>query len=142
MIRGLFVFLFWVKATRFGEDFSDTLLHMKRMHNLVGVDQGDMPLFSDFEDGGEMWTGRGPRERRRRVTFSETFKVAPTVQVGLSMWDIDTATPARMDIKAETVTHEGFDLVFRTWGDTKVARVRANWLAIGPLKHSDDWDLY
>lgn len=116
---------------------------MKRLQNhLIGVDQGDLVLFSDFEDEGEMWTGRGPRERRRRVKFSEPYRAAPSVQVSLVMWDIDSAAPARMDIKAETISVDGFDLVFRTWGDTRVARVRAQWTAFGELKHADDWEMY
>ncbi len=116
---------------------------MKRLQNhLIGLDQGDVVLFSDFEDEGEMWAGRGPRERRRRITFSDRFKRPPVVQVGLSMWDVDNGSPARLDIKAETITREGFDLVFQTWGDTRVARVRATWLAFGELNHADDWDLY
>jgi hypothetical protein len=32
-------------------------------------------------------------------------------------------------------------IVFRTWGDTRVARVRADWLAIGALPHEDDWEI-
>ena len=43
------------------------------------------------------------------------------------------------DIVAEDVTAIGFTLVFRTWGDTRVARVRADWLAIGPADHVDDF---
>lgn len=116
---------------------------MKRLrNNLIGVDQGDLVLFSDFENDGEMWTGRGPRERRRRIRFSEAFRAVPVVHVSLSMWDVNADSPARMDISAETITDEGFDLVFRTWGDTQVARVRAAWMAFGELKHDDDWDLY
>lgn len=116
---------------------------MRRLRNhLIGVDQGDLVLFSDFEDDGEMWTGRGPRERRRRVRFSEAYRAVPVVHVTLSMWDVDNKAPTRMDISAETVTKDGFDLVFRTWGDSKVARVRAAWTAFGELAHSDDWDLY
>lgn len=116
---------------------------MRRLQNhLIGVDQGDLVLFSDFEDEGEMWTGRGPRERRRRVRFSEVYKAAPVVHVSLSMWDVDSRAPARMDVSAETVTPDGFDLVFRTWGDSKVARVRAAWTAFGEVGHSDDWELY
>ena len=41
---------------------------------LIGIDQGDTVLFSDFENDGEMWTGRGQRERRRRVKFTEPFR--------------------------------------------------------------------
>ena len=116
---------------------------MKRLRNhLVGIDQGDTVLFSDFEDGGEMWTGRGQRERRRRGAFSEPFRDAPLVHVSISMWEVATATAMRADVAAETVTRDGFDLVFRTWGDTRVARVRLAWSAMGELRQVDEWDLY
>ena len=116
---------------------------MKRLRNhLIGIDQGNAVLFSDFEDGGDMWTGRGPRDRRKRVAFSEPFRTNPVVHVGISMWDVDNETPLRADVVAETVTVDGFDLVFRTWGDTRVARIRAAWMAMGELRQSDEWDLY
>jgi hypothetical protein len=116
---------------------------MKRLRNhLIGIDQGNTVLFSDFEDGGEMWTGRGQRERRRRIAFAEPFRSEPVVQVGISMWDVDNETPLRADVAAETITTEGFDLVFRTWGDTRVARVRVAWMAMGELRQIDEWDLY
>ncbi|MEP1353589.1 MAG: H-type lectin domain-containing protein [Tateyamaria sp.] len=116
---------------------------MKRLENhLIGIDQGDVILFSDFENDGEMWTGRGPRERRRRIEFSEKYQTAPSVQVCISMWDVDTKTPLRADVSADAVSAEGFDLVFRTWGDTRVARVRVAWTSIGSLAETDDWNLY
>jgi len=115
---------------------------MKRLRNhTVGVDSGDVVLFSDYEDGGEMWTGRGQRERRRHIRFAEAFKSEPTVQMSLSLWDVDAATVMRADISAESVTKSGFDMVFRTWGDTRVARVRIAWTAIGELSDDDDWDV-
>ncbi|MEL7100327.1 MAG: H-type lectin domain-containing protein [Pseudomonadota bacterium] len=115
---------------------------MKRLRNyMIGVDQGDPVLFSDFEDGGEMWTGRGPRERRRRIKFSERYRKPPAVQLSISQWDMDATTVIRADVQAETVTVDGFDLVFRTWGDTRVARTRVAWMAIGELSDPEDWDL-
>jgi H-type lectin domain len=42
---------------------------------------------------------------------------------------------------AEHITPKGFHIVFRTWADTRVARVRADWLAIGALKSADEWDV-
>ena len=39
------------------------------------------------------------------------------------------------------MTPDGFALVFRTWGDTRVARVRATWMAIGPVRDDDTWDV-
>lgn len=107
----------------------------------IGVAQGSLVLFSDYQDGGVMWTGEGPRELRRVVVFEEPFREPPAVHVSLSMWDIDQKHNPRMDISADMVTAEGFVIVFRTWGDTRVARVRADWLAIGGCAHEDDWDV-
>ena len=116
---------------------------MKRMNgNTVGVESGETVLFSDFEDGGEMWTGKGQRERRRRILFSTPFKEAPTVHASLALWDVDNATVMRADLRSENIAQDGFDMVFRTWGDTRIARVRVAWMAIGPLAQEDDWDIY
>lgn len=107
----------------------------------LGVDQGQAMLFSAFEDGGPMWTGEGPRQHRQPVRFSRRFRSAPVVHVALAMWDVAGGPNARLDITAEEVTARGFTLLFRTWGDTRVARVRASWLAIGELPTADDWDI-
>jgi hypothetical protein len=115
---------------------------MKRLStSSIGVEQGSRVLFSDFADGGPMWTGQGPRECRHVVTFREPFAAPPAVTVGISMWDMDRETNLRADIAAEKITAGGFHLVFRTWGDTRVARVRADWMAIGPVQDEDDWDV-
>lgn len=115
---------------------------MKRLRNhLIGVDEGDNVLFSDFQDEGVMWTGTGPRERRRTVKFSESYRTPPIVQCALSMWDFDNATNQRADIQPEKITESGFEIVFRTWGDTRVARARVRWIAFGELRHADDWDI-
>ena len=55
--------------------------------------------------------------------------------------NVDKGTNLRAEITPERVSETGFDLVFRTWGDTRVARIRADWLAIGPVRDEDDWDL-
>lgn len=116
---------------------------MKRLRNhLIGLDHGDVVLFSDFEDNGVMWTGEGLRQTRAHVEFAESFRAPPTVQVNLSMWDISNSTNIRADVQAEDITADGFAISFRTWGDTKVARVRVAWQAIGELRQADDWDLY
>ena len=107
----------------------------------VGILQGSRLLFSDFADGGVMWTGQGSRECRHDVTFSESFAQKPAVMVSISMWDIDHNTTSRVDISAEKITCAGFHMVFRTWGDTRVARVRADWTAIGALRDDDDWEV-
>jgi hypothetical protein len=108
----------------------------------VGLDQGSHTLFSDFEQDGPMWTGSGPREARVAVAFSERFRNLPVVQVAMSMWDTDGETNQRADLRAEAITETGFEIVFRTWGDSRVARIRADWIAIGEVAGEDDWDVH
>ena len=107
----------------------------------LGISQGSRVLFSDFADGGVMWTGSGDREIRHIVRFAESFREAPMVHVSISMWDTDSETNARADLTAENITESGFHLVFKTWSDTRVARIRADWMAIGPVVDDDDWDI-
>ncbi|WBU54804.1 H-type lectin domain-containing protein [Paracoccus sp. SCSIO 75233] len=106
----------------------------------VGILNGEVLLFSHFENGGEMWSGRGEREKRVEVRFKDAFRSPPVVTVGLSMWDIDTKANQRLDIRADEVNREGFTIVFRTWGDTQIARARAQWMAIGAVDHVDGWE--
>ena len=115
---------------------------MKRITSgSLGIQQGSRVLFADFADGGAMWTGQGDRESRHLISFKEPFIDAPVVTVSISMWDIDNKHNSRADITAEKITARGFHLVFRTWGDTRVARVRADWTAIGAVRDDDDWDV-
>lgn len=115
---------------------------MKRMGaNSLGILQGTRVLFSDFATDGPMWTGNGDRESRFHITFPEAFRAAPAVMVGISLWDMDHRTNMRADLTAENITETGFHLVFRTWGDTRIARIRADWTALGPLRDEDDWDI-
>ena len=114
---------------------------MKHFGPSIGILQGSRVLFSDFADGGMMWTGNGNRESRFLVSFKEPFVEPPVVMVGISMWDMDHKTNSRADISAENITAKGFHIVFRTWGDTRVARIRADWTAIGTVRGEEDWDV-
>ncbi|MBO9441760.1 MAG: H-type lectin domain-containing protein [Phaeobacter italicus] len=107
----------------------------------IGVDQGDIEIFSEFEEGGAMWAGDGPRERRRHVRFGESFSAPPVVHISTSLVDMAAGTAFRSELVAEDITVDGFDMVFRTWNDTRVARIRAAWMAIGNLPFGDDWDV-
>lgn len=115
---------------------------MKRLRNpRTGIAQGDVEIFADFMDHGPMWTGSGDRERRKKVKFDTPFATPPAVQVAISLWDMDTNAAIRAEIFADNVTEERFEIVFRTWADSRVARLRASWMAIGELPFEDDWDV-
>ena len=106
-----------------------------------GVDQGEVLLFSDFEHGGIMWTGEGSRETVSRVSFSRAYVEPPVVSVALTMWDLAKDANARLHVEAKDISETGFSIVFRTWGDTKVARACAGWHSIGTVRDEDDWDV-
>jgi hypothetical protein len=112
------------------------------MSSVVGIEQGTCVLFSDFADGGVMWTGQGERETRQVVRFNEAFLKQPSVMVSMSMWDVDNKHNSRVDLVAENITETGFELLFRTWGDTRIARIRADWMAIGAVHDPETWQLY
>ena len=115
---------------------------MKRISaGRVGILQGSRVLFSYYADGGVMWTGQGDRESRHVITFKPPFTEPPAVMLAISMWDTDHAHNARADLTAEKITAKGFHLVFRTWADTRVARIRADWTAIGAVRDEEDWDV-
>lgn len=116
---------------------------MKRLDSsAVGILQGSRLLFSDYVDDGPMWTGQGDRESRFPIRFSEPFVAAPSVMVHIGLCDMDHQHNMRMDLSADAITESGFVIVFRTWGDTRVARIRADWMAIGPATSSETWQLY
>lgn len=114
---------------------------MRRFSGTIGIEQGSQVVFSDFAHDGTMWTGSGPREVRQTQEFAEPFAEAPVVMVGISMWDMDHKVNSRADIAAENVTKAGFDIVFRTWSDSRIARIRVDFTAIGPTRDEDAWDV-
>lgn len=89
-----------------------------------------------------MWTGSGARQRIRKVTFREPFTDLPAVHVSLTMWDMDSAANVRADVTAQKITETGFEIQFYTWADTRIARARVRWMAIGEVRGDDDWELY
>ncbi len=117
-------------------------LEMKRLKsNLITVEQGSSVMFSDFANNGPMWSGEGPRDSVTKVVFAEPYLDPPMIHVSISMWDTGGDTNQRADLKAEKVTKKGFNLVFRTWGDSRIARIRADWMAIGERPDEDLWDV-
>ena len=116
---------------------------MKRVaSHLIGSDQGELMLFSDYENDGEMWTGTGERERVLPVTFSQAYRNLPVVHCAMSLLDLATGPSIRADVGTRDITETGFSIVFRTWEDSRVARIRVAWMAIGELSDDEEWELY
>lgn len=112
---------------------------MTRLGNLsIGVEQGSEILFSDFNSDGPMWGATGTRETRTTIRFAEPFLATPVVQLSLTMWDVAHESNHRVDLSAAAISATGFQIVFRTWADTRIARVRADWMALGEIASEDD----
>jgi len=73
---------------------------MRKLDNhSLGIDQGDVVLFSDFEDDGEMWTGDGARKAVTAVKFAESYEMPPAVTVTMSMIDMSNEAYLRGDLR-------------------------------------------
>lgn len=126
-----------VPAHKTGKNYAMKIL--KTGH--IAVAQGNETLFDDFEDVGPMWTGDGTRERRVSIVFERAFSAPPSAQCALSVWDFDYSTNMRGDVYVDNITETGFEIVFRTWGNTRIARARASWMAIGTVEDDDMWQV-
>lgn len=113
-------------------------------HHAVGLQQGSSLMFSAFEDGGPIVVGQWRVEQVRRICRLHTQVSADAGGSGApSACGTLTATATSGPRSApKTSPPAAFDLVFSTWGDTRVARIRADWIAIGALPHEDDFRVW
>ncbi len=82
---------------------------------------------SRFEGGPEP----APKIYERWISFDSPFANVPLIQVAVAGFDIDNRDTARLKVRAERVTANGFMLVIETWRHTRVYGVDVSWLAIG-----------
>lgn len=76
-----------------------------------------------------MMTGTGERRFTDFVKFDKHFDVEPEVMVALQGVDIIHDHNARAYLEVRDITHDGFELTLHTWGDTKIWKLKASWLA-------------
>ena len=72
-----------------------------------------------------------PRVFVHCVQFDTPFSNIPIVHVGLSGFDIDNRDSARISVHTATVTSNAFDLVIKTWHNTRVYKAEISWIALG-----------
>jgi hypothetical protein len=65
------------------------------------------------------------------VFFSSAFPTPPVVHLGLTGFDIDKCSSARISLTAEAITCEGFTARISTWRSSRVYSVEFNWMAVG-----------
>lgn len=75
--------------------------------------------------------GAPERSFRTRVSFNRPFQGTPLVHLGIAGLDAGNQDATRLTAVADNVTHDGFEIVLKTWLHSKLWRVDVNWLAIG-----------
>lgn len=115
---------------------------MRKLHRGVSaIADGEALLFSHFADGGEMWTGQGERTVSRELRFDGAFLEPPAVRLWVALWDVCNEANLRLDLRADNIGCESFLAVASTWGDSRIARLRIAWLAIGVVADDERWDV-
>ena len=65
------------------------------------------------------------------VDFATPFSGIPVVTLGLTGFDMDQYTAARISLKVVELSHTGFKVEITTWRDSRIYAVEFNWFAIG-----------
>jgi len=68
------------------------------------------------------------------IHFSHPFASTPAVTVSLNQIDVDKDHNTRVYAVADKITHTGFLLQIKWWGDTHLFSAGATWFAIGTTK--------
>ena len=79
----------------------------------------------------KLYESTGPRLTEYTVPFGYTFKEPPAVHVGIMGMEILKEGNHRYNVQVQEVNKDGFRIMYKTWGDTKVCFIKAAWLAIG-----------
>ncbi|MEM7531399.1 MAG: H-type lectin domain-containing protein [Chloroflexota bacterium] len=103
-----------VTAAKLNIDVKQTLIQGSLVHSPVNWD---------------LQNGKGDRAYTETITFDQPFDREPAVWVSLSRVDIENTANQRIEVYSTNITQDGFDLVFKTWSDTRVAGASAMWIA-------------
>jgi hypothetical protein len=74
-----------------------------------------------------------PRTYTHHVQFDTSFSNIPLVHVGLSGFDIDNRDSARISVHTSAITSSSFDIVIKTWVNTRLYSVEISWIALGQM---------
>jgi outer membrane protein OmpA-like peptidoglycan-associated protein len=81
-------------------------------------------------DGGfSLNSGNGDRIMQKEVRFAKPFQSMPDVSVTVTFLDADKNQNIRYDVKAISVSRDGFVIRIKTWNDTKIFGMGGYWFA-------------
>jgi hypothetical protein len=90
--------------------------------------------FVRFTNGGHyMNTGKGERTYEERIYFEEKYEKIPHVMTSISGLDEDNkdSSAIRIELKEEKIDTAGFNLIIRTWDDSRLFNIKVTWTAFG-----------
>lgn len=91
--------------------------------NTFGASDEEWPLAAN--------AGTEDRLFRARVSFEQRLRSLPVVHLGIVGFDVGNEDAARLRVRAENISADGFDVVIETWLNTKIWSVSVSWLAVG-----------
>jgi hypothetical protein len=77
--------------------------------------------------------GTGERQMTVSVSFTKPFKVKPDVVVGITLIDAASGVGTRVSATADGISRDGFTVVVKTWGDSKIFGAQGSWVAVAPV---------
>jgi hypothetical protein len=80
--------------------------------------------------GWPLQMGVGARFFRVPVRFAQPFQRPPVVVAALSQFDIINGFNARLEVRPEAITAEGFTAVMYAWADTQIYSATLSWTAL------------
>ncbi|MCC6881053.1 MAG: H-type lectin domain-containing protein [Verrucomicrobiales bacterium] len=91
----------------------------------VGVLTDGWNLAAASEEDGET------RSFVTAVTFASPFLSVPVLHVGLTGFDVDHVSSARLSLVPEDISPHGFQLRITTWRSSRIYSVEFSWMAMG-----------
>lgn len=87
--------------------------------------------YSVTPDTWTLLSGTGERKFTTHVDFKEPYKQPPVVVLSISGMDVLNSANNRLVVAPKNVTANGFDVEYKTWGDSQIWSVFLNWTAFG-----------
>jgi H-type lectin domain len=109
------------------------------MNIKTGVVGGDKNTGTYGQSGAtapwKLHLGAGGRDQVIKIKFDSPCHKPPVVIVALNHLDTDQGDGMRVTVSVDeqSITKNGFDVIFRTWGPTKLYGASATWAAFAPI---------
>lgn len=91
--------------------------------------QSDQWRITQSDGGFTLNSGNGDRIMQKEVRFAKPFDSMPDVSVTVTFLDADKNQNVRYDVKAISVSRDGFVIRIKTWNDTKIFGMGGYWFA-------------